>query len=303
MAREQFANLPVTTLNGAINNSTTTVVVTDGSKMPLANFRIIIEQEIMFVISRSSNTLTVIRAIESTSVASHADTLAVAGVITKGAFDQIRLDILASAGIVPRWTSLSADDDEFDDESFSGWTKVWHGTNGPVTEVEQDHQVSLSMATGSASAQLAAYLKSKTPSAGDYMTMGFSMFGPGGQFPIMGVIFADGTTYGSGSQVLLGYSGNEQLLSMKPFTGFNSSGSPTNAATLFHPVNSVIHIKVVYQGSNTWDAYLSVDGIQWAKTHNGISITLTPTKMGFFITTWGSTLPHVFNVKYVRFSF
>lgn len=71
---EQYANFATTLLNGAINNSTTTVVVDDGSVFPsTGNFRIVIDSEIMVCTSRSSNTLTVTRGQEGTTGASHVD--------------------------------------------------------------------------------------------------------------------------------------------------------------------------------------------------------------------------------------
>lgn len=71
---EQFKNLGTTTLNGGINNSVTSITVTDGSVFPSSgNFRIKIDNEFLLVTARSSNTLTVTRGIESSSAASHSD--------------------------------------------------------------------------------------------------------------------------------------------------------------------------------------------------------------------------------------
>lgn len=84
MAIEQYSNNAATTLNGAINNSTTSVVVTTGSVFPsTGNFRIIVDDEIMLVTARSSNTLTVTRGAEGTTAASHADLADVTDVLTR----------------------------------------------------------------------------------------------------------------------------------------------------------------------------------------------------------------------------
>jgi len=72
--REQYKNFGFTTLDGNINNSVTSITVTDGSVFPAAgNFRVRVSQEIMLCTSRSSNTLTVERGIEGTTAASHSD--------------------------------------------------------------------------------------------------------------------------------------------------------------------------------------------------------------------------------------
>lgn len=93
MTTEKFTNRATTTLNGAINNSTTSVVVTDASSFPSSgNFRILIDSEVMLVTAVSSNTFTVTRGVESTGAASHSNLVTVAHVLTAGALDQYRSD-------------------------------------------------------------------------------------------------------------------------------------------------------------------------------------------------------------------
>jgi hypothetical protein len=93
MAIEKFANNATTSLDGAINNSTTTVVVIDASSFPTTgNFRIIIESEIMLVTAVSSNTFTVTRGVEGTSAVSHANSLVVNHILTAAAMDAFRSD-------------------------------------------------------------------------------------------------------------------------------------------------------------------------------------------------------------------
>lgn len=71
---EQLKNFGLTTLNGAINNSTTSVVVADGSVFPTTGvFTVLVDNELMRVTSRSTNTLAVVRGEEGTSAASHSD--------------------------------------------------------------------------------------------------------------------------------------------------------------------------------------------------------------------------------------
>ncbi len=91
MSIERYTNAPVvrTTLNGGIDNSTTTVVVADGSVFPSSGiFRIIIDTEIMKVTSRSTNTLTVTRADGSSSAASHSSGATVRQIVTKEAIER-----------------------------------------------------------------------------------------------------------------------------------------------------------------------------------------------------------------------
>ena len=93
MASEKYTNDGHTTLNGAINNSTTTIVVTDASKFPTqGNFRIKIESEVCLVTSVSSNTFTVTRGYEGTTAVSHVDLKDVNEMISKDLLNRIFAD-------------------------------------------------------------------------------------------------------------------------------------------------------------------------------------------------------------------
>lgn len=305
MGRELFANNGSTTLNGAINNSVTSIVVTDGSVFPASNFRIIIGSELLFCSSRSTNTLTVIRGIESTTAASHADLDPVKHVLTAGGLDGLFDNILAAAGMVPRDASLSTADDDFNDENFSGWTTVQGTPNCTVTE--KSHRSSILIPTGSASAQHYSFVKAKAPSVNDYVQAGFHMIHPGSQFPIGGLIIADGNTYNAGKQVMFGWSPNENLYILRGMNNYNADiGSPTSVGNPLHsyPMGAM-HMRLVWKGSNQYDALISPDGVTWATVLSAQSKhTLgTPTHMGFSMTNWGATKEAVFSYLYCRFSF
>lgn len=95
---EQFANNAASTLNGAINNSTTTIVVAtgEGSRFPsVGNFRLMIgldpfTAEIVLATARTSDTITVVRGQESTSAQPWGNGTAVTHIVTAGAIEQIR---------------------------------------------------------------------------------------------------------------------------------------------------------------------------------------------------------------------
>ena len=96
MASEQFANKASTFLNngGTLSSGATSLIVSDASTFPtIGNFRILIESEILLVTAVSSNTFTVSRGIEETSAVSHADTLPVTHVLTKGSMFQFLADM------------------------------------------------------------------------------------------------------------------------------------------------------------------------------------------------------------------
>lgn len=87
---EQLTNLVQTTLDGAHDDTTTTLTVADGSAMPATGtFRINVDpegaDEICEVTARSGNDLTVVRGSEGTTAASHASGVDVAVVLTAAA--------------------------------------------------------------------------------------------------------------------------------------------------------------------------------------------------------------------------
>ncbi len=92
---EQFTNKATTTLNGAINNAVTSLVVTSATGFPTAgNFRIVVDantanEEVMTVTAVSGTTFTVARATEAIAgvqtAFSHADLATVKHVLTAGA--------------------------------------------------------------------------------------------------------------------------------------------------------------------------------------------------------------------------
>jgi hypothetical protein len=99
MAVEQFANNATTTLNGAINSSVTSLVVTSATGFPtVGNFRLLIDSEIMLVTAVSGTTYTVTRGIEGTEPATHASGSSVAHVLTAGALDAF---VHAPTGVTP----------------------------------------------------------------------------------------------------------------------------------------------------------------------------------------------------------
>jgi hypothetical protein len=90
MASEKYNNLAASTLNGAIDNAVTSLVVTSASTFPASgDFRIVIDTEIMLVTGVSGTTFTVTRGAESTTPASHSNTASVTHVVTAASIDRI----------------------------------------------------------------------------------------------------------------------------------------------------------------------------------------------------------------------
>lgn len=141
MALEYFSNFETTTLNGAINNSVTSINVTDGSVFHTTpNFRIKIEDEILLVTSISSNTLTVTRGVEGTTAVPHADQTQVVGMlltaqsIANFRSDTIKFDLIAnrdSVNLAGRLFVPSDGSSIFDVNDGTAWFPILnHHGNG-----------------------------------------------------------------------------------------------------------------------------------------------------------------------------
>ncbi len=92
---EKYTNDATTTLASGINNSVTSLSVSSATGFPTSgNFRIKIGSEIILVTAVSGTTFTVTRGQESTTGASHSGGDPVTHVLTAGALNAIRGDIL-----------------------------------------------------------------------------------------------------------------------------------------------------------------------------------------------------------------
>lgn len=307
MLRELYTNPAASTLNGSITNSATSITITDASTWPTNNFRIRCENEIMRVTSRSSNVLTVVRGQEGTTAASHADLTAVNHVITAGALDAIKLDLYAIMGLGRPPSSGNTYGDEFDDESFSGWTSVTSGSP-TLTLTEQDKTLSIYHPGGDASVQWHTWMKDTggSLSAGNSIDLCFRIFAVNTNFQHVGLFMSDGVTYTSGNQVGWHWSPTEDTLVIRSMTGFNTQVTTNTVNCGMRPsmMGSILHLRLVYQGSNTYDSYASPDGISWIKFHNGLSIgSMTPRYIGFGVSTWGAATQQVSAMKSFRSNF
>lgn len=95
---EQFANNAVTTLNGGILATDTSLTVTSATAFPLLpQFRIIVDSEIMLVTGVAGNVFTITRAMEGTIAAGHLSGATVSQILTAGALVQLKTDVATTS--------------------------------------------------------------------------------------------------------------------------------------------------------------------------------------------------------------
>lgn len=135
------------TLDGAINDSVTSLDVADGSGLPSeGDFFLDLNGEIILVTHRSSNTLTVIRGQEGTTAVSHTTGVGLSGVICAGEFENRaneRMGLKALPyGRCTKWdgttltTYTASDFTLFNTSSGSG---VYDGNDGTIIFESRTH--------------------------------------------------------------------------------------------------------------------------------------------------------------------
>lgn len=191
-------------------------------------------------------------------------------------------------------------DDEFNDGSFSGWTAVNDGVTVP-TVTEAYDRVSIMHPGGGAAARLCAYMKTQTPATNSMIEIGFTMMGRGQSFNICGLIFADGNTYNAGTQVVWYLSPQETQFVRGPVTGYNATTGMTGLSSPSRTFPRINLLRFKYEGSNNWSGWTSCDGQQWTNVTGTFARTLSPTHVGFFVTTWGGAAAHNFVLDYFRY--
>lgn len=301
---EQFANAVETLLDGTINNSVTSLDVLDGSTFPTANFRIKIEDEILWCSSRSGDTLTVVRGYESTAAASHADGVAVNHTFTVGSLQSVRRRLLADMAIIDPTDSMSADDDDFDDETFSGYTSV-ERTSWNATITERNHRLSILIPGGTNNAQHYGYLKAKVPSGGNWIQAGMQLVGAGGNYPIIGIGFSNNATYGAGRQVTFNFSPHENRFFLREVQNWDTqTGSEVGSAGLQPYHAGILHMRIQWNSSNNYTCWVSCDTISWALVFSAQSVGSvgTPSHAGIITTNWGATGAFIHSFTYLRYN-
>jgi len=194
-----------------------------------------------------------------------------------------------------------ANDDEFDNESFSGWTAVNSGTQVP-TVTETNHVASIVHPGGGSSAYLWAYMKTYSPSANDYIEMAFRTAGANQNYNRVGLIMANGASFSSGSQVVFNMTPSLGNLYVSQYSGYNAdNGVASTVASTFITLGSgVVFLRLKYEGSNHFRGYTSPDGISWADITGQVTSTLTPTHIGFCLTPYGASVPYNVSVHYFK---
>ncbi len=268
---EKFSNNAVTTLNGSINNTITTIVVNDGSVFPNdGNYRVRVGTELLLVTSRSSNVLTVIRGAENTSPLDHSDTNDIVLVLTKASWEKSMSDYMGLWGDSARLGPLNSIEDGVGNTlnaSSFGWNN--QGTSS-ITDLSSNGIQWLFQKTTGANVRMSTLNTPSTP----YTTT--ALFYPGttndaGSISHTGIVFREAS---SGKLITFACNGDKtlQILRYTDETTFSAD----EMAAIGWNISSPFWQQVSDDGTN----------ISWAVSQDGINfVTVATSLRGSFFDT------------------
>lgn len=82
--------------------------------------------------------------------------------------------------------------------------------------------------------------------------------------------------------------------------GFNADTSRTEGSVPNATSQAEMFVRWKYEGSNSFRGYLSCDGVTWQDVTGATSYTLTPTHIGWSMSTWGASNVYVMSLAYIR---
>jgi hypothetical protein len=188
----------------------------------------------------------------------------------------------------PRGTPITAD--EFNDGSLdAAWTQVTAG--GSVTWTEAADVLSVSYNANNAN-KLCCLLRPITISQGAAIeTAAWCMANIDvSTYAHACLVFTDGTSVGSKCVVFYleaAYNGGTPVL-VWPTAGstINNAAGGSAVPTSF---GNRAYLRLRWQGTNTWRAERSIDGVTWVPVGSDLSYAMTPTHMGLAVTNWAAS--------------
>lgn len=304
---ESYVNSANTTLNGAINNAVTSLVVPTATGFPISGqYRILVDVEIMLVTGgQGSSTWTVTRGIEGSIAASHLNGAPVRFILTAASLQELqwkdKIVIPSSAGNIL--------DDEFDDASLdSAWVRVDNATDAAnVTWTESSDILSMKNVGAGASSRYHALMKPlgaiSFPVTIEAAIRYFSPYNF--NYLTAGIGFADGNTYSAGSQIIArpytsSNTPSSVTISYVTIAGYNTAILNADFGSGTQTIGGPLYLRLIWSAANTFQYWVSNNGVSWIQAFMNIAYTLTPTHFGFFGSNWGVGQSTICSLEYIR---
>lgn len=212
-----------------------------------------------------------------------------------------------------RWTAGGSETtiDEFNDGVLDpAWTRV-DGTGAAVGNVDWLEDADVLSAThkaadtGNASHGMVQAIGT-APAAGDAWVTCLRLFGPpSSNYCIGGIIVSDGTTHGSGKQVMAElFSGSttpQQSGYSVAGSNWNNTSASVSTQSPIPVIGHPVFLRLVYKGSSQWRTDFSPDDVEWLP---GLSLvtqsSFTPAYVGLYSRDAGSGTKSVASFDFLR---
>lgn len=193
-----------------------------------------------------------------------------------------------------------ADDDFFDDNDHSAYTKLQ--VTGTVTAVEDGDLV---LTYGSQTAgDVGGMVKPITsPSAPMTIEAGFTWLSRNANFYSMGLMMTDGVTDTDNCAVARYVHGNDQRIFKSAGTLTNYTGTVNTDAGGYSFLSSHIFMRLIWTAANTFEMAISPNGKHWIEPTASWSHTFSPSRWGVFVSAQGGGAgPSLLVCHYLRTS-
>lgn len=198
--------------------------------------------------------------------------------------------------------------DEFNDDTLdAAWVRV-DGTgaaSGNADWTEGADVLSALNKGGDTAAKFHALLRPLSGAGGslangDGFITCVDMFAATANAAFAGLVFTDGTTFGSGKQIWaeVGATTAGTTLQTYSWTTFGTVGS--SAGAIGDLPRMKVFCRLALISANTWRADFSPDGVTWIKGTATVAQTMTATHVGFFSSSYGNATSHIASYEFIR---
>ncbi len=188
--------------------------------------------------------------------------------------------------------------DEFDDDSFTGWTTVT--VTGGQTILEGNDLLSIEPTSSILVSDTNCILQSHTLAVGDAVEIAVTGFVSDDNVNLLfGPVIADGTTAGAAMAHFALQTGSPFLYRSGGSATLTANGIGSGLGILVH--GAIFYMRLEHDATDSFLCWYSVDGITWLQHETAISRTLTPDQVGFGWNTSGDTpVAEAVAIDYVR---
>lgn len=307
-------------LSGVVDDNPLTVGATTLTSSSLASFPVINTTnhamivldpngtagtpEIVMVTAHGAGatTATIVRAQEGTTARQHNQTIPWVHSALASDLAPISQDPVYSVNAVTGTLG-----DEFASTTLDpSWIRVDRaGNSSPVVWTQSGGMLSVKSTAADVAVELHALMK---PLNGATFPLSITtatrqMHSYATNYQMLGLILADGVTYGSGTQLKDTMYVDTSTAGLKPsprsHTGYSTDGV-TYDNTNWNFFSPVVWRRWDWTAANTFAYYVSPDGVSWIQLGGTISLTFTPTHAGVYITHWGQTRTSIGTFEFFR---